>query len=191
MNIKKIMPVIILMIAVVTVLNINKVKEIPMAITESLSTSTELIVDDNINKDVADAYINNWETLPESLKSNATSLNITGENLSDKFDLNLNANILAISYGTDIYVNDAKFNKNVLIHELFHVFDYSNNWISNSDEFMEIYDKEKNLVSVTDGNAQNVYEFFASSGELFYFEPEVLKEKAPLTYNFFVKNINI
>lgn len=191
MNIKKIMPVIILMIAVVTVLNINKVKEIPMAITESLSTSTELIVDDNINKDVADAYINNWETLPESLKSNATSLNITGENLSDKFDLNLNANILAISYGTDIYVNDTKFNKNVLIHELFHVFDYSNNWISNSDEFMEIYDKEKNLVSVTDGNAQNVYEFFASSGELFYFEPEVLKEKAPLTYNFFVKNINI
>lgn len=191
MNIKKIMPVIILMIAVVTVLNINKVKEIPMAITESLSTSTELIVDDNINKDVADAYINNWETLPESLKSNATSLNITGENLSDKFELNLNANILAISYGTDIYVNDTKFNKNVLIHELFHVFDYSNNWISNSDEFMEIYDKEKNLVSVTDGNAQNVYEFFASSGELFYFEPEVLKEKAPLTYNFFVKNINI
>lgn len=191
MNIKKIMPVIILMIAVVTVLNINKVKEIPMAITESLSTSTELIVDDNINKDVADAYINNWETLPESLKSNATSLNITGENLSDKFNLNLNANILAISYGTDIYVNDTKFNKNVLIHELFHVFDYSNNWISNSDEFMEIYDKEKNLVSVTDGNAQNVYEFFASSGELFYFEPEVLKEKAPLTYNFFVKNINI
>lgn len=191
MNIKKIMPVIILMIAVVTVLNINKVKEIPMAITESLSTSTELIVDDNINKDVADAYINNWETLPESLKSNATSLNITGENLSDKFDLNLNANILAISYGTDIYVNDTKFNKNVLIHELFHVFDYSNNWISNSDEFMEIYDKEKNLVSVTDGNVQNVYEFFASSGELFYFEPEVLKEKAPLTYNFFVKNINI
>ena len=56
---------------------------------------------------------------------------------------------------------------------------------------MEIYDKEKNLVSVTDGNVQNVYEFFASSGELFYFEPEVLKEKAPLTYNFFVKNINI
>lgn len=191
MNIKKIMPVIILMIAVVTALNINKVKEIPMAITESLSTSTELIVDDNINKDVADAYINNWETLPEFLKSNATSLNITGENLSDKFDLNLNANILAISYGTDIYVNDTKFNKNVLIHELFHVFDYSNNWISNSDEFMEIYDKEKNLVSVTDGNVQNVYEFFASSGELFYFEPEVLKEKAPLTYNFFVKNINI
>lgn len=110
--------------------------------------------------------------------------------MSEKFELDLDAKILAITYGKDIYVNDEKYNENVLIHELFHAYDYSNNWISNQKEFFEIYQIEKDFVKVTDGNIQNVYEFFASAGEMYYLNPNNLKKEAPLTYKFFSNNID-
>lgn len=189
MKLKKIIPVIVIVIAAVAVFNIYNPQEKPMAITESLSSSPVFIEDVNIDEDVAKAYKRNLESLPDFMKQYATSVTITNENLSEKFDLNLNANILAITYGTDIYISDEKFNENVLIHELFHAYDYSHNWISTSNEFSKIYEQEKNLIQVSDGNVQNIYEFWASAGEMYYFSPKKLQEVAPLTYDFMVKNI--
>ena len=189
MKLKKIIPVIVFVIAAVAVFNINTNKEKPMAITESLSSSPIFIEDVNINKEIATAYKRNLDSLPESMTQYATSITITTENLSEKFNLNLNANILAITYGTDIYINDSEYNENVLIHELFHAYDYHNDWISTSDEFMKIYEAEKEFIKVSDGNTQNVYEFWASAGEMYYFNEEELKEIAPLTYNFMKEHI--
>ena len=107
MKLKKIIPVIVFVIAAVAVFNINTNKEKPMAITESLSSSPIFIEDVNINKEIATAYKRNLDSLPESMTQYATSITITTENLSEKFNLNLNANILAITYGTDIYINDS------------------------------------------------------------------------------------
>ena len=76
-----------------------------------------------------------------------------------------------------------------MIHELFHAYDYHNDWISTSDEFMKIYEAEKEFIKVSDGNTQNVYEFWASAGEMYYFNEEELKEIAPLTYNFMKEHI--
>lgn len=187
MKLKKIIFVATLFILGVTMFNINENKK-PMAITEN--TSPDFFVDENVDEGVKNNYENNLNTLPESIKKYANSVTITHEDLSEKFELDLDAKILAITYGKDIYVNDEKYNENVLIHELFHAYDYSNNWISNQKEFFEIYQIEKDFVKVTDGNIQNVYEFFASAGEMYYLNPNNLKKEAPLTYKFFSNNID-
>ena len=89
MKLKKIIPVIVFVIAAVAVFNINTNKEKPMAITESLSSSPVFIEDVNINKEIATAYKRNLDSLPESMTQYATSITITTENLSEKFNLNL------------------------------------------------------------------------------------------------------
>lgn len=189
MKLKKIIFVTTLFVLGVTMFNINENHKKPMAITQSQTTSTKFFADDNINEDIKNKYENNWTSLPENMKEYANSVTITHENLSEKFELGLDAKILATTYGNDIYVNDEKYNDHVLIHELFHAYDYSNNWISNQKEFFEIYQVEKDFIKVTDGNVQNVYEFFASAGEMYYFAPNELKNTAPLTYEFFLNHI--
>ncbi len=178
------------LVALIAMFNINNM--IPNAITsDKIETSQDFIVEGNVSKNILEAYQRDFDNLDPEMKKHISSVTITTEDLGKKFDMKLDANILAITYGTDIYINGNRYKEIVMIHESFHAYDYDNNWITESDDFQKIYKAEKDSIQVSPGNTQNVYEFWASAGEKFYTDPELLESLAPQTYNFMNNHIKL
>lgn len=140
------------------------------------------------NKENYEKYIDNLEMIPKDLIKNCNNIFFTSEDLNKKFDLGFNSKVVAISYGKDIYINTDYYRNNVLIHEMYHVYDYSNDWISKTDEFLEIYERNKEVFEVSPGNNTDSYEFFATCGENFFLNSNLLKETELFT---FFENLNI
>jgi len=130
----------------------------------------------------AELYLNDLKSLPEELKENCERIFFTNENLNEKFDTGIETKIVAISLGKDIYISTDYYEIGVLVHELYHVYDYANGWISDTDEFKELYEEYKNKYEVSPGNAQNCYEFFASYGENFYLRKDYLDDDTLFAY---------
>jgi hypothetical protein len=149
--------------------------------------NTKIIIEDNVNIDIANQYIENFKTMPEFLSNNCSTIVITNEDLNKKFNFNFNNKVLAVTIDDTIYINDEKFKSNVIIHELFHVYDYKNNWISLSEEFSSIYDLEKDIIKVSPGNNQNKQEFFATIGTEYFTNQNDLKQLAPQSNEFLNK----
>lgn len=131
---------------------------------------------ENNDEDIAELYLEDLETLPDRLTENCENIYFTDENLTKKFGLEdeIQSEIVAISSGRDIYISTKYHGKEVLVHELWHVFDYANDWISDTDEFVNLYEMYKDEYEVSPGNVQNRYEFFASYGETFYLRKDTL-----------------
>lgn len=149
------------------------------------------IKENYINDTNYELYMNDLITIPESLLKNCDKIIFTNENLNQKFSdyvEDIDKKIVAISYGKDIYIYTGYFEKDVLIHEMYHVFDYANDWISNTQEFTQLYEMYGNDYEVSPGNVENQYEFFATYGEKFTLQNDTL-ERTDL-YVFF-SNLNI
>ena len=90
---------------------------------------------------------------------------------------------------TYIEANENKFNKNV-VHELAHVMDYKMGYTSNSGEFTEIYESEKDsfkltqYVSTDNHYKANVEEYFADAVQEYLANPGSLSNSAPRTYEY-------
>lgn len=147
-----------------------------------------IYTNDDYNQKNLDLYIDNLNTISKKLTKNCKNIYFSNENLNEKFDLNISTKIVAISYGSDIYVTTDYYSDDVLTHEMFHVYDYCNNWISSTNKFEKLYESYKDSISVSPGNQENIYEFFASYGEKFILNNDDL-EKNDL-YNFF-SDLNI
>ena len=126
-------------------------------------------------------YLDNLKDISEDLVKNCDNIYFTNENLTEKFNLDIKTKVVAISYGKDIYVNTDYYADDVLSHELFHVYDFSNNWISESSSFLDLYNKYKNDYKVSPGNKENEYEFFATCGE-YYLSHSITEQDL---YNFY------
>lgn len=162
------------------IFNSNQTIRIANPYTSEPLDSSEFIICDGTNAAVVQKYKDNWEILPDYLRVNVESVIITNEKLNGKFGFSQDAKILAASYGSDIFINDSKFNPHVLIHELYHVYDYNHAWVSTRYEFQNMYKKYcQNQTNI------NIYEFFARTGEKYYFNPESLQDEAPELYNYF------
>lgn len=175
---------VIALIGISAMFTYNFIEKTPLAFTQN----QEIKVSGSVSEIIKKAYQIDYDNLSDELKNEISSITITDENLSEKFDIDLDASVLAITYGNEMYINAEQYNENVIVHEAFHAFDYNHDWLSDSPEFKAIYEKEKDYVSVSPGNSQNEAEFFASCGEIYYSNPEVLKAVAPLTFNFFEEN---
>ena len=136
----------------------------------------------NFDEKRMNLYIENLETIPESLLNNCENIYFTGENLSEKFNLDIEAPVVAVSDGADIYVSTNYYSDDVLIHEFFHVYDYTHFWVSDKEDFLKLYEKYKDVYHVSPGNVENSYEFFASYGELFSLANESLEKNELYTF---------
>lgn len=167
-------------------LSVPKINKLALTDENSMTiNNTNIIIEKDVDNNIVDAYITDIKTLPDYLLKNCNSIIFTSENLNDKFNLELKNTILAVTVDDIIYVNDSKFKSGVIIHELFHVYDFTNDWISmNNSEFINIYDNEKEIISVSPGNNQNAQEFFATIGAEYFTNPEDLSKNAPQSYNF-------
>lgn len=167
-------------------------KAVKLALTDNNDfyiNTTNIIINDNTNENVVNEYLENIKTMPSFLLENCNTIIFTNENLNEKFNLGFSKNVLAVTVEDIIYINDSKYKSNVVIHELFHVYDYKNNWKSlNDNTFDIIYNNEKNNILVSPGNNQNKQELFATIGEEFYCNSESLLQNAPEAYEY-MKNI--
>lgn len=95
-----------------------------------------------------------------------------------------------------IYISrKSNFIEYATVHEIGHYFDFKNNWISVSKEFINIYNAEKEdlkTFSYDEHYKSNSKEFFATSFKEYLKNPKRLKKYTPLTYqymnNLFDKN---
>lgn len=140
-------------------------------------------VDDDYNQDNLTLYLENLTTISQKLTRNCENIYFTNENLNEKFELDISTKIVAISYGKDIYVNTNYYSDDVLIHEMFHVYDYCNDWISSTNSFKKLYDDYKDVITVSPGNNENSHEFFAAYGEQFTLNKNNLEKNS--LYDFF------
>ena len=148
----------------------------------------KIFVNSEYNEKNYKKYLYELKDIPEVLKNNCESIYFTNENLNKKFNLEISTTIVAISYGNDIYVNTTYYGKNVITHEMFHVYDYSNGWISKEEKFQKIYEKYKLSIKMSPGNNENEYEFFATCGEEFLSNSE--NNKNTEIHNYFSNLIN-
>lgn len=85
--------------------------------------------------------------------------------------------------------NDEKKYRQAVVHEIFHAYDDTLNFISESDEFISIYNEEKEKMVVTGFISAGQYkvnekEYFAEACQMWVYDKETLKESAPKTYDF-------
>lgn len=92
-----------------------------------------------------------------------------------------------------IQAKESKFRKSV-VHEIFHAYDDYLSFISESSEFKEIYESEKEKFKVCDYHSthylSNVREYFAEACQEYIYHPDDLKISTPKTYEFIEDCIN-
>ncbi len=137
-----------------------------------------------INKDYFIGHAYMLESAPDVLVECCTDMYFTGGDLAIPIIKN-GGKALGLTQGSTIYIATDTFNVDVVYHELFHAYDNANDKISDSDEFMQIFyrEKDKVFVEVVDDDDYNE-EFFAAAGAAYLLEPQVLQTAAPETYEF-------
>ncbi len=143
-----------------------------------------------INSDnfVGHAYM--LDSAPEELVKYCDAIYFTGGEQSVPIIGKTGGKALGLTQGTIIYITTDTFNADVIYHELFHVYDNAHDNLTKTDEFLMIYYKERDYVSVKaiDEDALPA-EFFAAAGAEYLLEPESLKAKAPEIYEYINQRI--
>ena len=172
-------------LGIVTAEKINTAKNNKYTL-DSKFENIKLNKSENINEDNYLLYKEDLIKVPKSLIQYCNNIYFTNENLNEKFNLDIKTKVVAISYGNDIYIDTKYYGNDVVTHEMFHVFDYGNNWISDSEEFITLYEKYKDVLQISPGNDDNNYEFFATCGEKYISHSLIQPE-----LNTFFNNLNI
>lgn len=123
-------------------------------------------------------FLSDIEIAPPELLKYCEKIIFTHENLTEKFHMPLKNKIVAISVGKDIYVCTDFYSEDTIVHELCHIYDYSNGWVSDSELFAQLYVKYKEEIPVSAGNIEDEREFFASCGEKYFTGKELPEEIA-------------
>ena len=94
---------------------------------------------------------------------------------------------LGLTQNRTVYISTYTYYPEVVIHELFHAYDYSNGLPSeNSYDFKEALKSEKGKLRILTGVAGSYEaEYFATAGALYVLSPDVLMKAAPKTYKYF------
>ena len=132
---------------------------------------------------IAHAYM--LEAAPDVLVECCTDMYFTGGDLSVPIIGNSKGRALGLTQDSTIYITTDSFDADVIFHELFHAYDNAHGKLSESYEFLQIFEKEKDrvVVEVLDESAYSE-EFFAAAGASYLLEPLVLKAAAPETYEY-------
>ncbi len=130
------------------------------------------------------------EQAPDILVEPCTVMYFTGGDLSIPIVGQKDSVALGLTQDTTVYISTDTFNIDVIYHELFHVYDNANGEFSKTEEFLRIFEKEKEKVFVEVINEEDYpAEFFAAAGAQYLLEPEILQLAAPETYEYIDKLI--
>jgi hypothetical protein len=124
---------------------------------------------DTIGENLLNYAYNYWYIIPETIrqdfKQNNWKIELTNTSLSEEY--NLDYNILAITLPDEqlIKIQATQSNiRNSLIHEVGHYVDYTNNYISESNQWKEAKSNELQYLDTTiESKYMNNKEYFAES----------------------------
>ena len=136
------------------------------------------------------------ENIPEDVLQAIFSYGYTiqlVESLDEEYNLKYVSGITIPEIKEIILEADSEKFRQTVAHEVFHAFDDYLGFISDSDEFISIYEQEKDLMQVTGfvsagQHTANTKEYFAEACQMYVYDAEILKDSAPQTYRF-INNI--
>lgn len=125
------------------------------------------------------------ENVREAFQLDGWTLSITTENLEDTWFAGWGYSAVASGYDDslkEIRLEDTKNGANAIVHEMGHYVDGKLGYISNSDEWKEIWEKE---YTTTYGNSSSL-EGFAESFEHTYMYGAKYQKTHPLSYEYII-----
>lgn len=154
------------------------IREKTYYVEKNVECSATIYKTKKISRQNYEKFLSDLESAPTFFLEYCKNIYFTHENLTSKFQMPLKNKIMAISVGNDIYISTNWYSEETLMHELCHVYDYSNGWISEGELFAPLYEKYKDIIPVSPGNEQNEKEFFATCGGMFFTGKELPEEIA-------------
>lgn len=128
------------------------------------------------------------DEIPDVLIKECDNIIISYESLEDKKTINKNDKykMVAMSYERDIYLMDEYVDKDTIIHEMSHIYDYLYS-ITDSDEFINLSNRNtmSNIVSKANALSLDIYEIWANANMIYWDNPEEVYLKDPEIYSFF------
>ena len=148
-------------------------------------------------EDIFDEEISNVpDEQLQFIYDNGWNFNITDENFGSYYGYTVSICGLTVYGEKTIYIRD---NERAIhrsaIHELGHALDYEFNWASETDEFNEIFEREKynfnDCVSIGDGHEiSNVNEYWASVYQNMILNYDATYEAVPETVEYIERYLN-
>ena len=148
-------------------------------------------------EDIFDEEISNVpDEQLQFIYDNGWNFNITDENFGANYGYTVSICGLTVYGEKTIYIkdNERAIHRSV-IHELGHALDYEFNWASETDEFNEIFEREKynfnDCVSIGDGHEiSNVNEYWASVYQNMILNYDATYEAVPETVEYIERYLN-
>lgn len=140
------------------------------------------------------------ENFRNRFKENGWRIIISDEDLNEKYYESISSIPIAgltVYNDKTIYLGNYGINlSEAVIHEFGHYFDFINGRISNTEEFLKLFHKEKNnlyfLSNTLKNNAkEQSSEFFAECFQQYFNRPELFKDTCPETYQFFLNLLEV
>lgn len=151
---------------------------------------------ENCDAEAADRLFSDVKKLDANLISTIESIFIDPADLKDKFNIGTDNDLPVgfISNGKMIWMNDSRYKDYTLIKAAFYNVDCNmesqNEPFHNSAEYKSYYEEH-----IADGNyptygnfyiyGNNPTEYFASMGQIWYMDPDWLREKDPEAFEFY------
>lgn len=127
------------------------------------------------------------------LEASGWTITVSAQNITERY--NKTGDVLGItSYlNKKIMIDNREVAKSAVIHEVGHYIDFENDFVSESDEFVSIYEAEKDAFCAyrytADHNTSEPREYFAESYYSCINDPDGMKTNCPKTYEF-VMNVS-
>lgn len=160
---------------------------------ESVDIPQCIKADEDVQNNIINYASNYWYIIPSNIRSefidDGWTIYIVSNQLEDI--LNIDYNILAYTNPDNktIYIEDRqKAIRKSLIHEIGHYIDIRENYISDSDTFLDIYEKHSKYSNIADKELYNNFsnkEYFAASFQEYILRSTELKLRNKATYDFF------
>lgn len=132
--------------------------------------------------------IKNLDEMPGVLVKECNNISISYESIEDRmgFDKTDKIKVVALSSERYIYLMDEYVDKDTIIHELSHIYDYLYS-ITDSDEFINLSNRNtmSNIVSKANALSLDIYEVWANANIIYWRNPEEVYLKDSEIYRFF------
>ena len=161
----------------------------------SETTAASLLIQEGVTDSFFSSTVAFYNLMPETVKARLNEsgwkIHVTSNNISRMFGYPyaIMAMTEYYSYSTWIGTQDAS----AVIHECGHAYDFLTGWVSNTQEFYDIYASEVGSFAASfpthPNNYGDVVEYWAESFSIYVMKPEQLNQVCPRTYNYIASHI--
>lgn len=116
------------------------------------------------------------------------------EDFGAKYGYNYSILALTVYNEKYIYIKNSKSAEQAIIHEVGHAIDSYFGFVSSSEEFLNIFNQEKDIFCSVyythSNNTSTPIEYFAESFEVAILNPSLVQNNCPMTYEFLMRYAN-